>query len=71
MLRYVIAVNQKNNEDMKFWKPYAVIPTNQDQRTDTSIFINQTSALALKLQAFAKDPNTNQDERMQALQALL
>ncbi len=56
---------------MKFWKPYAVIPTNQDQRTDTSIFINQTSALALKLQAFAKDPNTNQDERMQALQALL
>ena len=71
LLRYVIAVNQKNNEDMKFWKPYAVIPTNQDQRTDTSIFINQTSALALKLQAFAKDPNTNQDERMQALQALL
>ena len=71
LLRYIIAVYEANADDAKFRKPYATIATNQDDRTATSLFLNQTTAYALKLQALAKDPDAVQTERMEALQSLL
>jgi uncharacterized protein YfaS (alpha-2-macroglobulin family) len=70
LLRYTIAAYQNNTDDMKKWKQFATIPTNQD-RNQTSVFINQISAYALKMDAIFKDTNSTQDDRMKAMQNLL
>lgn len=64
MLRYTIATYQGDNEGMKKWKQYAIVPTNEE-RSENSIFINQTTALLLKTAALFKDPNSTQTERME------
>lgn len=71
LLRYLIAVYEKDNDAIALRKQYATISTNEDQWTEVSLFLNQTTAYALKLQALAKDPTATQGERMEALQSLL
>lgn len=71
LLRYSIAVYGNNSGDIALWKPYATIPTNQDTWTENSLFLNQTTAYALKLQALSKDTSATQVELMEALQNVI
>ena len=64
ILRYAIATYQNDTEAMQNRKKYATVPTNED-RTATSLFINQTTALLLKTDALLKDPHSTQTERME------
>lgn len=71
LLRYIIAVGQKNTEDMNNWRTLAVVPTNDDQRRAESMMLNQETAYALKLQALSKDTEASQELLSETLQALL
>lgn len=70
ILRYAIATYQNDTEAMQNRKKYATVPTNED-RTATSLFINQTTALLLKTDALLKDPHSTQTERMEWLQNMI
>ncbi len=70
VLRYTIAVYQEDSDNMKKWKQYAIVPTNEE-RSENSIFINQTTALLLKTSALFKDPTSTQPERMEWLQNMI
>lgn len=71
LLRYIIAVAQQDSWAMKKRKPVANVPTNQENWSDTSIFLNQVTAEAMKLQALLDDGSATQQERLDLLQSLL
>jgi len=71
LLRYLIAVAQKDTEAIKTRRLVAKIPTNTDEWTDTSIFWNPISATAMKLRALIDDPEATQQERSDLLLSLL
>lgn len=60
LLRYIIAIGQGNSAEIEKWRPLAMIPTNDDQWRPESIFLNQTTAYALKLQALIQDTHASQ-----------
>lgn len=70
LLRYTIAVYQKDIAGATKRKEFATIPTNND-RDETSIFINQVTAYAIKTHAIFLDTKSTQEDRMNALQNLL
>lgn len=70
LLRYLIAVAQQDADAIKTRRLVASIPTNDD-RSDTSVFLNQTTATAMKLRALIDDPQATQQERSDLLLSLL
>lgn len=71
LLRYLIAVAQKDEAAITKRRLVANIPTNTDERSDTSVFLNTTTATALKLRALVDDPQATQQERSDLLLSLL
>ena len=70
-MRYAIAVTQKDGEAIKKRKPYAKIPTNEENRDYTSPFFNETTMTAIKLRALLADTQATQEERSELILSLL
>ncbi len=71
LIRYLVAVAQKDTEAMKKRKPLARIPTNDQERSHSNIFFNGTTFAALKLRGLLVDPNATQEERSELILSLL
>jgi uncharacterized protein YfaS (alpha-2-macroglobulin family) len=70
LLRYAIAVYQKDATQSAEWKKYAVLPTNQES-TSLGNYLNQPRWLLAKADALLADPAATQTERMDALSQLI
>ena len=71
LLRYLIAVNQKDSDAIATWGPRIHLPTNRDQWTDTSVYLNPVTAHAMLLAGRVKDASSTLPQQREALQALL
>jgi uncharacterized protein YfaS (alpha-2-macroglobulin family) len=71
LLRYITAAGEKNSKDLDYRRSLAVVPTNDDERRPEALYLNQTTAYALKLQAQSRDSNTTQEQLSEMLQALI
>lgn len=71
LLRYLIAVAEKDEAAIKTWRLVAKIPTNGDAWNQYSVFLNPISATAMKLRALVDDPLATQQERSDLLLSLI
>jgi hypothetical protein len=71
LVRYMIAVAEKDTVAMTKRRSLAHLPTNQDQWTEKSVYFNPTTAAAMKLRALIDDPQATQQERSDLLLSLM
>lgn len=71
LIRYLVAVAQKDAEAAKKRKPLARIPTNDQERHHSNIFFNGTTFAALKLRWLLADSQATQEERSELILSLL
>lgn len=71
LLRYLIAVYQKDTKAMQERSKLAFLPTNRDERTPLSIYLNPITAQAMLLQGQLHDPQVIKETQEKSLQALL
>lgn len=71
LLRYLIAVNQKDTDAIATWSPRVHLPTNRDQWNEMSTYLNPVTAHAMLLRGRMQDPTSTDAQKYTALQAVL
>lgn len=71
LLRYLIAVNQKDADAIATWSPRVHLPTNRDQWNEMSTYLNPVTAHAMLLRGRMQDTTSTDQQKYTALQAVL